>query len=156
MAMAASMSLVSAQNATLNGTTGCATGIHMIVARGSAELPGEGRMGVVAGNVSLTIPGSTTATVNYPARFSNYAGSEGDGTAQFTLMIAAYVKLCPNTKIALMGYSQGGQALMDAICGTSEEGFVVSPDLSESFDSSVVAVVTFGDPSHVAGAPWYV
>ncbi|KAK3323148.1 cutinase-domain-containing protein [Cercophora scortea] len=134
--------------------TGCATGIHMIVARGSIEMPGQGRMGVVAGNVSLLIPGSTVAAVDYPATFEGYFASEAKGSEVFTTLIAEYTRQCPNTKIALLGYSQGGQALMDALCGNSEWGFTPSADLSESYDSSVVAAVTFGDPSHTVGAPW--
>lgn len=112
----------------------CATGLHMIVARGSSEAPGLGRIGVVAGNVTELIPGSTVAAVDYPATFDDYFDSEGAGAVAFVTMIAEYKKKCANAKIALLGYSQGAQALMDALCGTSETGFKVTEDLDESFD----------------------
>ncbi|KAK0732253.1 cutinase-domain-containing protein [Lasiosphaeris hirsuta] len=135
----------------------CATGgIHMLVARGSTEMPGLGRIGVVAGNVTLLLPGSTVAAVNYPATFEQYTVSEATGATIFAKMVAEYVAACPDTKIALLGYSQGGQAVMDALCGNSEEGFMASADLAAGFRASVVAAVTFGDPSHTLDAPWNV
>lgn len=118
------------------GDTACAEGLHMIVARGSSEAPGLGWMGTVAGNVSELIPGSTVAAVDYPATFANYTTSEGIGAAGFASLTAKYAARCPGGKIALLGYSQGGQALMDALCGTSETGFVASPDLSAAFASA--------------------
>ncbi|KAK3312108.1 cutinase-domain-containing protein [Apodospora peruviana] len=132
----------------------CATGLHMIAARGTTEAAGLGLMGIVVRNVTLRLPGSDYEAVNYPATFSDYTGSEAAGVEAFTTMIEEYTKLCPDTPIALLGYSQGAQALMDAICGTSEVGFDVSPDLSDAFEKHVVAAITFGDPTHVVGAPW--
>ena len=84
----------------------CATGIHLIVARGSLEVPGTGRIGVVAGNVSLQIPGSTTTAVNYPATFVNYIISEQAGAIAIRTLVTEYVTLCPQARIALLGYSQ--------------------------------------------------
>ncbi|KAK3354024.1 cutinase-domain-containing protein [Lasiosphaeria hispida] len=152
LALLALASLAAAQTAAVP----CATGIHMLVARGSTELPGLGRIGVVAGNVSLLIPGSTVAAVNYPATFEQYTISEATGAAMFAKMVGDYAAACPGAKIALLGYSQGGQAVMDALCGNSEAGFTASADLVAGYRSSVVAAVTFGDPSHTLNAPWNV
>ncbi|KAK1765955.1 cutinase-domain-containing protein [Phialemonium atrogriseum] len=132
----------------------CATGLHLIVARGSSEQPGEGRIGVVAGNVTERVPGSTVEAVEYPATLTDYLESEGDGVAAMAALIAAYVGRCPDSRIALLGYSQGGQVAMDVVCGTSEESFNATADLSPDFKDNLVAVVTFGDPSHVPGVPW--
>lgn len=84
----------------------CATGIHVIVARGSSEKPGVGRMGVVAGNVTERVPGSTVEAVTYPATFDDYIDSEGEGVVAMTDMVVEYVKSCPDARIALLGYSQ--------------------------------------------------
>lgn len=84
----------------------CATGLHLIVARGSSEQPGEGRIGVVAGNVTERVPGSTVEAVEYPATLTDYLESEGDGVAAMAALIAAYVGRCPDSRIALLGYSQ--------------------------------------------------
>jgi hypothetical protein len=119
-----------------SSTPSCATGIHLIVARGSTEPRGLGRIGVVAGNVTALVPGSTVAAVDYPATLDGYFASEGLGVAAMTAMIAAYVVACPTSKIALLGYSQGGQVAMDVVCGTSETLFAVTPDLSEAFGSN--------------------
>ncbi len=84
----------------------CAQGLYILVARGSDEAPGVGRIGVVAGNLSLAIPGSITVPLTYPATFDNYLTSEFNGTEEMTTKIANYVSQCPNGKIALLGYSQ--------------------------------------------------
>ncbi|KAL1853977.1 hypothetical protein VTK73DRAFT_8860 [Phialemonium thermophilum] len=140
--------------ATASGGGACPTGLHLIVARGSEEKPGLGRMAVVAGNITERVPGSTVVAVDYPATFEDYPGSEADGVNVTTHLIASYVKQCPKAKIALLGYSQGGQVAMDVICGTSESPFNKTTDLTANYQSNLVAVVTFGDPSHVPGMPW--
>lgn len=114
----------------------CATGLHLIVARGSTEPKGLGRIGVVAGNVTDEIPGSTVSAVDYPATFDAYFASVNMGVAAMSAMIASYIIACPSSKIALLGYSQGGQVAMDVVCGTSETLFAVTPDLSDAFRSN--------------------
>ncbi|KAK4171065.1 cutinase-domain-containing protein [Triangularia setosa] len=134
----------------------CTTGIHMIVARGSTEAPGLGRIGVVARNASLLIPNSSIAAVDYPATFENYFTSYENGASEFERLVLEHVKVCPDAKIALLGYSQGAHAMMDAVCGDRDDGFFVSPDFREALGSQVVAIVGFGDPSFNASAPWSV
>lgn len=104
----------------------------MIVARGSTEAVGLGRIGVVAGNVSELVPGSSVDAVVYPATFDAYFASEGTGVLAMTAMINEYTAACPESKIALIGYSQGGQVAMDVVCGTSETLFNVTADLSDA------------------------
>ncbi|KAH8883120.1 cutinase-domain-containing protein [Thozetella sp. PMI_491] len=135
-------------------TSGCDKALHIIVARGSTEAPGVGRIGVVAGNVSLALPGSSIAAVDYPATFEDYIGSESAGVLGITQLLANYTKQCPNGKVALLGYSQGGQAVIDTLCGHSEYPFNDTSDLGDSYKANIVAAVTFGDPSHVVAAPW--
>jgi hypothetical protein len=108
----------------------------MIVARGSTEAVGLGRIGVVAGNVSHLVPGSSVSPVVYPATFDAYFVSEGTGVIAMTTMIKAYTDACPDSKIALIGYSQGGQVAMDVVCGTSETLFKVTPDLGSAFEKN--------------------
>jgi hypothetical protein len=137
-----------AQNTTVTTTTStsssatsstsitCATGLHLIVARGSAEPPGLGRIGVVAGNVTEEIPGSTVSAVDYPATFDAYFASVHTGDVAMSGMIASYIAACPSSKIALLGYSQGGQVAMDVVCGTSETLFTVTPDLGDAYKNN--------------------
>jgi dienelactone hydrolase len=95
-----------------------------------------GKIGVVAGNVSEAIPGSTVVAVDYPATFDNYTVSENKGVVAMTSLISSYVAACPAGKIALLGYSQGGQVAMDVVCGTSEASFTVTPDLGDVFKNN--------------------
>lgn len=86
--------------------TNCSSALHIIVARGSAEAPGTGLMGGVAGNISAVIPGSEIVALDYPAAFDAYFTSEPAGVASLTNALSTYVSACPNGKIALLGYSQ--------------------------------------------------
>ncbi|KAK0642226.1 cutinase-domain-containing protein [Cercophora newfieldiana] len=132
----------------------CATGLHMIVVRGSNEEPGMGKIGVIAGNVSLAIPGSTSVGVEYPAAIDKYASSLAEGTTELVRLVGEYEKQCPGGKIALLGYSQGAHSVMDAVCGSSSAGFRTTSDLPDAYESSIVAIATYGDPSHTVNASW--
>ncbi|KAK3935286.1 hypothetical protein QBC46DRAFT_413179 [Diplogelasinospora grovesii] len=60
-------------------------------------------------------------------------GTMSGDTDCFTGLFAGKCCLCTKqTEMRISGY--GGQALMDAICGNSEQGFMVSADLSESYN----------------------
>lgn len=142
-----------AQNATANDT--CNTGIHMIASRGSLEPAGAGLIGLVANNVSDKISGSVVVPLEYPATISNYSTSEAAGVEALTDLLTSYIALCPSAKIALLGYSQGAQVTADTLCGTDDgKNFKLTPDLSSSYEDNIIAVVLFGDPSHVVGAAW--
>jgi acetylxylan esterase len=114
----------------------CATGLHMIVARGSNEEPGLGKIGVIAGNVSFAIPGTTSAAVDYPATIDKYASSVQEGTTELLRMVREYHEQCPGGKMALLGFSQGAHLVMDAVCGSSSAGFKKSIDLPDEFTDS--------------------
>jgi acetylxylan esterase len=86
--------------------TACATGVHMIIARASTEAPGPGIIGAVATQVQQSVPGSDSEAVDYPATLTNYVASEASGVAAMQKLIESYVARCPNSKIALLGYSQ--------------------------------------------------
>ncbi|TLS22983.1 uncharacterized protein PpBr36_06576 [Pyricularia pennisetigena] len=131
----------------------CATSLHMIAARGSLEAPGAGFIAKVAKDVVAALPGSDFEPLVYPATLNNYTTSEQNGTQAMLTAIIDYATRCPQSKIAIMGYSQGAQVSADAICGTSESTpFVETQALVPEFSSKVVAVVLMGDPSRVKGA----
>ncbi|KAI6374790.1 hypothetical protein MCOR25_003054 [Pyricularia grisea] len=131
----------------------CATSLHMIAARGSLEAPGAGFIGKVAKDVVAALPGSDFEPLVYPATLNNYTTSEQNGTEAMLNAIIDYATRCPQSKIAIMGYSQGAQVSADAICGTSESTpFAETQALVPEFSSKVVAIVLMGDPSRVKGA----
>jgi hypothetical protein len=99
-------SLQSRAGNSLAANTTCASGVHMIVARASTEAPGEGIIGAVATQVHQSVPGSDAEAVDYPATLTDYLNSEASGVAAMTKLIQSYVARCPNSKIALLGYSQ--------------------------------------------------
>lgn len=155
MALAAS-SLAAAQN-----STACSTGVHMLVARGSDEAAGSGRMGIIADGILEAIPGSNIEPVAYPATFTEYADSVNDGVEAMGFALTRYAERCPDSKVVLMGYSQGGQVTMNTLCGGPAEGsgsilpFDDNPPISSAIvNGSVIAVVVFGDPTFIRDAPW--
>ncbi|KAF6815032.1 acetyl xylanesterase [Colletotrichum plurivorum] len=133
---------------------GCATGVHMIVARASTERPGTGIIGEVATNVQAQIPGSDIVAVDYPAQLNPYQPSQKAGVTAMTQLVQDYAKQCPQTKMVLMGYSQGAHVTADVLCGTSESGFEATQPQAADVTDKVAAVLLMGDPSHVSGQPF--
>lgn len=97
----------------------CATGVYMIVARGSTEAPGEGVESSVVSAVQQSISGSNGLGIDYPASLTDYTSSESQGVTAMTQAIQSYVQSCPDRKIALMGFSQGAQVVGDVLGGGS-------------------------------------
>lgn len=128
---------------------GCATGVHMIICRASTENPGPGVIGGVATMIQKAIPGSDSESVTYPATLQNYPSSEGKGVAAMTKLVQAYAQKCPNSKVVMMGYSQGAQVVGDVLAGTSSAGQDPTPPISKEMTKNLIAVVQMGDPTHV-------
>lgn len=109
--------------------------VHLIVARASGEDPGEGIIGAVSQDIQARVPGADSEAVDYPATLGNYQNSEQEGVAEMTRLVTEYAAACPDSKMVLMGYSQGGQVTLDTLCGTSSRGFdatdPVSADVAE-------------------------
>ncbi|KAH6716378.1 cutinase [Leptodontidium sp. MPI-SDFR-AT-0119] len=142
-----------ADNATTSSNTTCATGVHMIVARASVEKPGQGTIGGVVTLVQQAVPGSDSEAVDYPATLTDYLNSEAAGVAAMQILIQDYATRCPNSKIALLGYSQGAQVVGDVMCGTSETAFNMTSPLDIGLAKNIVAVIQMGDPSFTVGQP---
>ncbi|KAJ5040507.1 uncharacterized protein L3040_006162 [Drepanopeziza brunnea f. sp. 'multigermtubi'] len=125
----------------------------MIVARASTEMPGQGIIGAVATKVQNAMSGSDSEAVVYPATLTDYQASEASGVAAMTKLIEEYTARCPDTKIALMGYSQGAQVVGDVLCGTSQANFNTTKPIAEKYQKNIVAVIQMGDPSHMPNFP---
>jgi hypothetical protein len=152
-------SLQSRAGNSLAANTTCASGVHMIVARASTEAPGEGIIGAVATHVQQSVPGSDAEAVDYPATLTDYLNSEASGVAAMTKLIQSYVARCPNSKIALLGYSQvfcyaigegyvlmrgqGAQVVGDVLCGTGEKFFNRTSALSGSLSKNSIYIFRF-------------
>lgn len=114
----------------------------MIVARGSDEAPGEGAPGAVASLVASQLPGSGSVAVNYPASIIDplYPESVSDGITDTINKIQAYVNACGSqSRIALIGYSQGGNVMTDVLAGGVAKPTPISNQYSQysTFDFQV-------------------
>lgn len=138
-------------------TTGCAA-VHIITARASTERPGEGIIGAVVSDVvSRSKQTVSREAVDYPALLAPYLSSEVAGVTAMKTLLARQSAACPDTKIVLMGYSQGAQVSGDVLQANApgtDKGentslyFRQRPDI---VPYAVAAVVLMGDPAHVSG-----
>jgi hypothetical protein len=89
-------------------SSACAEGLYIIVARGTGEPEGMGDMGELAQRIADRIPGSRTEGLEYPATFINpiYDDSVDAGAETLRELIVEYHEECPDSQIALLGYSQ--------------------------------------------------
>ncbi|KAF6817645.1 Acetylxylan esterase 1 [Colletotrichum musicola] len=160
--------LLAAGAAAQNSTSACASGLHIIAARGSNEPPGPGRIGVVASGVVEAVPGSRIEPLDYPAdlqtiKLMDYYISVAEGVAALKVALTNYTSRCPSSKVALLGYSQGAHVVADLLCGEVSGLFPDMEPISSSIFNrwipqlthlAVVAVVLFGDPTHNTTETW--
>ncbi|KFA52401.1 hypothetical protein S40293_05985 [Stachybotrys chartarum IBT 40293] len=132
-------------------SSACAEGLYIIVARGTGEPEGMGDMGELAQRIADRIPGSRTEGLEYPATFINpiYDDSVDAGAETLRELIVEYHEECPDSQIALLGYSQGAHVTGEVICGGSSGTFSnIAPLPADVVEESIAAVVMFGDPAH--------
>ncbi|KAK8134324.1 carbohydrate esterase family 5 protein [Apiospora sp. TS-2023a] len=126
---------------TQNGLSGACKGTTVIFARGTTE---AGNVGSVAGppffqalskmvNGDLAVQG-----VDYPADVPGFlAGGDKNGSAKMAQLVQQAMTKCPNTKVIMSGYSQGGQVVHNA-----------AKQLPAATASKVAGAVIFGDPDN--------
>ncbi|KAI0537189.1 putative acetylxylan esterase 2 precursor [Xylaria digitata] len=145
-AMAAAHPLIQAQEAVT-----CVSGLYMIAARGSEEDPGEGPLSQVTSAVKALVPNSASVAVDYPAAIyddGTYPVSVYKGITDAIKKVKDYVAACgASSRIVLLGFSQGGNVMTDALAGG-----VLKPDpLTEDYRKYIRAIVSFGDPTFTVG-----
>lgn len=136
-------------------------GVHVFAARETTASPGYGSASTVSNLITQAYSGSTSEAIDYPACGGqsscggvSYADSAKQGVAAVTTAVNAYNENCPDTSIVLVGYSQGGQIMDDALCGggdTAEGITSTSVPLSTAAVSMVKAAIFMGDPRYVSG-----
>jgi len=155
VAGALAMTAVATPAAAVPSNGGCAA-VSIITARASTEAAGEGITGaLVTQVVNASAQTVSRASVSYPATLNNYANSSLQGINALKTQLTNLVNSCPNTKVVLMGYSQGAHVVLDVLGGGQggSLGTATAP-ISTSIGSHVVAVATFGDPRHVPNQPF--
>ncbi|KAJ5103025.1 cutinase [Penicillium argentinense] len=131
--------------------------VHLFVARGTSESPGDGSIGSLAQLVLQENPEATQEAIDYPAApFPFYITDVSIGIKAVTNQFMHYTSLCPNSTLVFIGYSQGAQIMLDALCGSGGplKGGTGSPTITKSQGKNIAAVVGYGDPGHVAGESW--
>lgn len=128
------------------------TGLYILVARGSNQPVGEGSVGPVANLIEAQLAGSYSHAIDYPATIigsdSNYLSSVEDGIKDTKKSIEEYVAACgADARIALIGYSQGGNVMTDTLAG----GTGKPEPIAESYRKNIVGVAVFADPRFNAG-----
>ncbi|KAF5008508.1 hypothetical protein FDECE_5208 [Fusarium decemcellulare] len=138
------------------GATQCPPGAHIIVVRGSLEPQGPGIMGDVARKILKRIPDSDMESLIYPALYEPYVPSQVAGVENMTQLVHDYSDRCPQTKMIILGYSQGAHVTMDVMCGASSDGFPKTVPQSTFISDNISAMILMGDPSLTAGQPFTV
>jgi acetylxylan esterase len=134
---------------------GSCAAVSIVTARASTEAAGEGITGaLVTQVVNSSRQTVSRASVNYPALLAPYAQSQAQGVNAAKTQVTALVQRCPNTKVVLLGYSQGANVVGDILAGGGGGtlGAAIAP-LPANVTSHVAAIVTFGDPRHVRNQP---
>jgi len=118
----------------------------LFYARGSLEPASTNNMGITLGSgiqkaVEKGMPGKWhTQGIDYPAALMDNFCVGMPGGYNCVQQLTKYAEACPNTKIALAGYSQGGMVVRNCAAFVSDE-----------IRNRIVAVVGLGDPFN--GAP---
>ncbi|EEP75705.1 predicted protein [Uncinocarpus reesii 1704] len=109
--------------------------IHILSARGSNQPQGEGpTLSPLVDAIVGAHPEASRDSIVWPALILPYDVNSHNGTLAATAALTAYVKKCPDSKIVILGYSQGAHIIGDSLCG-----------------GGVTAIVWFGDPRHIGG-----
>ncbi|KAK4119809.1 carbohydrate-binding module family 1 protein [Parathielavia appendiculata] len=140
--------------------------IHIFGARETTVPPGYGTAGTVVNLIKQAYPGATSEAINYPACGGQsscggvqYGDSARQGTSAVASAVNSFAQRCPNTKIVLVGYSQGGQIMDNAVCGGPDSGSGITsttPPISAAALNQIRAVILMGSPRYVAGLSYNV
>ena len=110
--------IVSAAPLGLGRRVTCYSGVYVIGARGTSEDAGYGSVASVVSSIIAAIPGSGGVALDYPASWLDplYPESVTDGINSLISLVENYVNGCGG-KIVLVGFSQGGNVITDALAG---------------------------------------
>ncbi|CAI6092236.1 unnamed protein product [Clonostachys chloroleuca] len=139
------VAIVGAAAAANASTVGCSGGLQILLARGTGEKLNNSIANRVAEGIIERIPNSNFTSLDYPATFTNppYKSSVDDGVNILKNALDNYHSTCPDGKIA------GAQVSTYAFCGGNGTN-----SASTELTKNVVAILEFGNPTHVANATY--
>ncbi|KAF2124080.1 carbohydrate esterase family 5 protein [Dothidotthia symphoricarpi CBS 119687] len=129
---------------------------HVFIARGSDE-PYPGRQGNITKEICAAIGSDDCGfeNIQYPAKSTawgvdEWCKSAAQGAKNGQAQMTAYAAKCPDSKLILLGYSQGASVAQDILGGgggaifSCEQAVNPALDRSTAPGSNIVAAVTFG------------
>ncbi|KAF2703067.1 carbohydrate esterase family 5 protein [Pleomassaria siparia CBS 279.74] len=134
---------------------------HIFVARGS-DSGYPGHLGVLIEAVCESLEDCGYENVVYPAN-SSYAGvnawceSAAIGAKHAQEQMTSYAEKCPDSKLIVMGYSQGASVVLDTLGGGGGPVFKCVQENNPALDrtkvpgSNIVAAIVFGAAVRTAG-----
>lgn len=132
-------------------------GVYVYGARETTAPPGYGTSQGLVNMVVQAYSGAQSSAIDYPACGGQgqcggipYEQSAQQGTAAVVKAVTDLNNRCPDTKIVLVGYSQGGQIMDNALCGGA------GATLTGNALAAVNAAIFMGDPHNVNGLPYNV
>ncbi|KAK3290362.1 cutinase [Chaetomium fimeti] len=131
--------------------------VHVFGARETTAPAGYGTSEGLVNMVKQAYSGATSEAIDYPACGGqsqcggvSYDQSASQGTSAVVSAVTSFNQRCPDTKIVLIGYSQGGQIMDNALCGGAGATLTGEPL------AAVKAAIFMGDPHNVVGLPYNV
>jgi acetylxylan esterase len=148
--------LASANPVDLDTRQSCSD-VYVFGARETTVPPGYGTSQGLVNMVVQAYPGTQSSAISYPACGGqsscggiSYDQSAQQGTAAVVSAVTSLNQRCPNTRIVLIGYSQGGQIIDNALCGGAGQ------TLTGTALAAVKAAIFMGDPHNAPGLPYNV
>ncbi|KAF5572015.1 acetylxylan esterase 2 [Fusarium pseudoanthophilum] len=137
--------------------------VHIFLAKGNNE-PYPGRQGKLAGAICSGLKSCDYEDIQFQNALEDpFCNSVTEGVKNGIKQITAYNKKCPDSKLVVSGYSQGGQVVGDILGGGGGVFFqnCVEPDLQGLNPktlpgSKIVAAMVFGDTRHTKDQPYNV
>ncbi|EEH48538.1 uncharacterized protein PADG_04617 [Paracoccidioides brasiliensis Pb18] len=123
--------------------------VRIISARGTSEDPGEGRLATVASDIAKGHENSERVPLDYPAELFPYSLSLHQGIRALKSLLNTTVSECPDSKIVVMGYSQGAHVIGNTLCGGT-----ITKAIDTVIGDKVTAIIFMADPRHVPGKPY--
>lgn len=133
--------------------------IHVFGARETTAPVGFGSSQTVVNLIMNAFPGTTSEAIVYPAiGGNNYSMSVAAGIRAVVQQTSAFAARCPQSKIVMVGYSQGSQIIDDAFCGGPDGQSLTNSSVPMPVDvgAKVAAQIWMGNPRHVDGLPYNV
>ncbi|OAR03632.1 hypothetical protein LLEC1_00898 [Akanthomyces lecanii] len=135
--------------------------VHVFGARNTGTPQGFGAAGDFVNDI-VEATGATKEAIVYPANGDagltdpKYKASVQAGVKAVTDQVSKFAARCPETKIVLVGYSQGSKLFDDALCGGGDPNMGISETAATISQFNIKAVLLPADDRFTPGEPFHV